>query len=154
MGLGAQPQLGSRNIFHNVKYPHLSSETVFTALKLTQNFYLHYNISVFLESCYFNRKELVPSPWRHTCRTARPSLPFDKIPMKAREQKSQFSNVLSELEKIWKCNLGWSKIPISILIYELETKFWIYGWFGKVTSLLKIRWRIHIGRNDHILNLA
>ena len=110
MGLGAQPQLGSRNIFHNVKYPHLSSETVFTALKLTQNFYLHYNISVFLE---------------------RPSLPFGKIPMKAREQKSQFSNVLSELEKIWKCNLGWSKIPISILIYELETKFWIYGWFGK-----------------------
>ena len=66
MGLGPQPQQehfqnGSMAvpldllasfiyIIHETScnlYPHLCLETVFPALKLTQNFYLHYNINIF-----------------------------------------------------------------------------------------------------------
>ena len=42
MGLGAQPQPDRRN-------RHLYLETVFTAVKLTQNCYLHYNANIFLK---------------------------------------------------------------------------------------------------------
>ena len=38
--------------------------------------------------------------------------------MKAKDKISIFK-LLSELEKFWKCNLGFSKIPISHLFYEL-----------------------------------
>ena len=39
--------------------------------------------------------------------------------MKARGQKSQFSNFSVNCGKIWKCHPGFSKIPISHLFYEL-----------------------------------
>ena len=44
IGLGAQPQPDSRG-------PHLYLETVFAALKLTQNCYFHDNVNIFLENC-------------------------------------------------------------------------------------------------------
>ena len=92
-----------------------------------------------------------------TERTERLPSPFDKN-MKARGlQKSQFLNSLVNWGKTWKCSLGFSKIPISHLLYELgktwqytqrktnisKSKFWIYGWFGKSYILkmgMKIRW--------------
>ena len=37
--------------------------------------------------------------------------------------KISIFKLFSELGKIWKCNLGFSKIPISHLFYELETKW-------------------------------
>ena len=37
--------------------------------------------------------------------------------------KISISKLFSELEKIWKCNLSFSKIPFSHLFYELQTKF-------------------------------
>ena len=39
------------------------------------------------------------------------------------ETKISIFKLFSELGKIWKCNLGFSKIPISDLFCELETKF-------------------------------
>ena len=47
MGLGAQPKPDSRSILHNVKYPHLRLKTVYPALKLAGNCYLHYNVKMF-----------------------------------------------------------------------------------------------------------
>ena len=52
-------------------------ETVFWALKLTQNCYLHYNINS-IENWLFNYK-LAPPVWRTTCRSERPSSTFGKI---------------------------------------------------------------------------
>ena len=37
--------------------------------------------------------------------------------------KISIFKLLSEMGKIWKCNLGFSKIPISHLFYELAPKF-------------------------------
>ena len=37
--------------------------------------------------------------------------------------KISIFKLFSELEKIWKCNLVFSKISISHLFYELKTKF-------------------------------
>ena len=81
--------------------------------------------------------------------------------------------LFSKLGKTWKCSLGFSKIPNFYLFYELgktwkytqpktnisKSKFWIYGWIGKryvliYSSLLKIRWGIHIKKDGHILNLT
>ena len=39
--------------------------------------------------------------------------------------KISIFKLFSELGKIWKCNLGFSKIPVSHLIYELG-KTWKY----------------------------
>ena len=58
--------------------------------------------------------------------------------MKARDKKLNFS----ELGKIWKCNLGFSKVPISHLFYVL---IW--------ASLVKMRWGNHVKKDVHILNL-
>ena len=59
-------------------YPHLCLEAVFPALKLTQNCYLHYNISIF----FLKTGNLIIN-WLllsyATCRTERLSSPFDKI---------------------------------------------------------------------------
>ena len=49
-----------------------------------------------------------------------------------KETKISIFTLFSEFGKIWKCNLGFSKIPITHLFYELETKFWIYGWMEKL----------------------
>ena len=62
-----------------------------------------------------------------------------------KETKILIFKLFSELGEIWKCNLGFSKIPISHLLYELgktwkytqpktnmsKSKCWIYGWVGK-----------------------
>ena len=50
MDLGVQQQPENRWILNNVKCPHLCLETLFSALELTQNCYLHYNINIFLEN--------------------------------------------------------------------------------------------------------
>ena len=87
--------------------------------------------------------------------------------------KISIFNLFSELGKICKCNVGFSKIPISHLFYGLgktwkytqpqtnisNSKCWICGWVGKTyvliyTSLLKIRWGIHIKEDGHISNLT
>ena len=46
MGLGLAVGTAAAGTFCNL-YPHLCLETVFPALKLTQNCYLHYNINIF-----------------------------------------------------------------------------------------------------------
>ena len=61
--------------------------------------------------------------------------------MKVREQKAQFSNFFSELGKIWKCNLGFSKIPIPHLFYELG-KIWKY-----IYTAQDEHFKIQIGKN-------
>ena len=94
------------------------------------------------------------------------------IKYEGKETKISVFKLFSELGKIWKYNLGFSKIIISHLFYELAktskytqsqtniSKFqcWIYGWVGKTyvlisASLLKIRWIIHIKEDHHISNL-
>ena len=94
------------------------------------------------------------------------------IKYEGKETKISVFKCFSELGKIWKYNLGFSKIIISHLFYELAktskytqsqtniSKFqcWIYGWVGKTyvlisASLLKIRWIIHIKEDHHISNL-
>ena len=60
--------------------------------------------------------------------------------------------------------MNWRKFGSAILAdQKSQFPFLFMNWrpnfesmddLGKVTSLLKIRWRIHIGRDDHILNLA
>ena len=65
-------------------------------------------------------------------------------------KKISIFKLFSELGKIWKCNLGFSKFPIFYLFYELgktwkytqpkinilKSKFWIYGWIGKSYVLI------------------
>ena len=66
-------------------------------------------------------------PWCHMSSYWKTTLTI--LPnMKAKGQKSQFSN-FSEFGKIWKYNLGFSKIPVSHLIYELR-KCWKYSYTG------------------------
>ena len=59
MGLGAHPQPDSRSISHDVKYPHLRLETVYPALKLAGNCYLHYNVNIF----FFKTANLIVNNW-------------------------------------------------------------------------------------------
>ena len=81
-------------------YPRLRFETVFLALKLTQNCYLYYNISIF-----FLKTGNVIINWLllsyTTCHTERISSPSDYIyPLEVRGlQKSHFSNCLVNWEK-------------------------------------------------------
>ena len=108
-----------------------------------------------------------------TCyRTEKPSSasPFDQIWRQG--DKNLDFQTFQWLAKIWKCNLGFSKIPIFHLFYKLgktwkytqpqtnisKSQCWIYGWVGKTyvlieALLLKIRWRIHIKEDDGISNL-
>ena len=66
MGLGAGGTATGK--FCNL-YPHLCLETVLPALKLTQNFYLHYN-NIIINWLLLSYA---------TCRTERLFSPFDKI---------------------------------------------------------------------------
>ena len=61
MGLGTGGAATEK--FRNL-YPHLCLETLFPALKLIQNGYLHYNITFLLENWQFNHK-LVPPLLSH-----------------------------------------------------------------------------------------
>ena len=49
--------------------------------------------------------------------------PYHLTKYEGMETKISIFKLFSELGKIWKCNLGFSKIPISHLFCELETKF-------------------------------
>ena len=44
----------------SILYSHLCLETVFLALKLTQDCYIHYNINIFLENWQCNHKLTPP----------------------------------------------------------------------------------------------
>ena len=115
MGLGAQR---SRSILHNAKYPYLCLETVFPALKLTQNFYPHF---------FLKAANLIKNYWLLLSDATHVVLqdhPHHLTKYKDKRTKISILKLFSELfSKIWKCNLGFSKIPISHLFYKLETKF-------------------------------
>ena len=103
-----QPQQNLCNL-----YLYLCFETVFLALKITQNCYLHYNLNFFFLKiddlfiywplCYV------------TCHTGRLSSPLDKI-----WRQWDFKNLYFKTGKNWKCSLGYSKIPIFYLFMNLE----------------------------------
>ena len=85
-----------------------------------------------------------------TCRTEWKTILTIWLNMKARRlQKSQFSNSLVIWERFGKVvYIGYSKIPFFHLVHELgkpwkytqcktsilKSKFWVYGWIGKVIS--------------------
>ena len=92
-------------------YPHLCLETVFPALKLAQNCYLHYNINIF----FLKTANLIIN-WLH---------PHHLTKNEGKGTKISIFKLFGELGKIWKCNSGFSKIPNSHLSYELG-KTWKY----------------------------
>ena len=53
---------------------------------------------------------------------------------KGKGTKISILKLLSQLGKIWKCNLGFSKIPISYILENWRSNFESMDEFGKVTS--------------------
>ena len=128
---------GSHNLrkFCNF-FPHLSLETVFQALKRKQNFYINKYEHFF--SLKIGKLGLL------LCLECYPHN-LTKYPIKG-TSKTSISQLYSELEKIWKCNIDlYSKKPIFHLFHELEkiensrqkSRFWVYGWTGKSFKCLK-----------------
>ena len=101
----------------SILYSHLCLETVFLALKLTQDCYIHYNI-FFLKTGNVIINWLLLSD--ATCRTEKLSSPSDyPSPEGNGSSKIEIFKLVSEMVKIWKCSLGYSKIPIFHLFHEL-----------------------------------
>ena len=125
-------------------YLDLYIETVFTALKLTLNCYLHYNINIFFENWQFIHK-LALSFLRHMLYWKTILTVWQNLKAKGDTSKIPVFKLLSEFEEISKGCLGYPKIAIFHLIYELgktwkytqpklnisKSKFWIYIWIGQ-----------------------
>ena len=85
-------------------YPHLSLQTVFPALKLTQNFIIW--TFLFLENWQFNHK-LGPINCCLYYRLCLKDYPYNRKNKKSRRtQKFHYPNSLVNWEKNWKCSLG------------------------------------------------
>ena len=135
MGLGEQPQPDSRSILHNVKYLHLCLETVFSDLKQRQNC-VPRTFCIIMLTIFLKTANLIINNWVFlsdaTHRNARPSSPFDKYEGKG--TKISIFKLFSELGKIWKCNLGFSKIPVSIYFMNWRPNFESMDELGKFLS--------------------
>ena len=135
-------------------------ETIFPALKLTWNSYLHCNVNIFLKNWQINHKLVPPSPMHMLYWKAIFTI-WQNIKNRGL-QKLQFWNTLANQEK---CSLDYLKIIIFYLFHELrktwkyaqlktnisKSKFWIYGWTGKSS---KQKWENHIKKDGHILNIT
>ena len=117
MGLGVGSVATGK--FYN-SYPRVILETVFPALKLTQNCYLNYK-SFFLQT---GNLIVIWLPLLRTGRTKRLSSPCDKIWRQGefRNPNFQILKLFVELGKTWKCSQNYSKIPIFRLFHELLEK--------------------------------
>ena len=144
MGLGVGSVATGK--FYN-SYPHVILETVFPALKFTQNCYLNYK-SFFLKT---GNLIVIWLPLLRTGRTKRLSSPCDKIWKQGefRNPNFQILKLFVELEKTLKCSQNYSKIPIFRRFHEIleklgsiksarptKSKFWICGWIRKSYVLI------------------
>ena len=88
---------------------HLCLEAAFQALKLAQNCYLHYHISIF----FLKTGNLIINWLLLFYATERICSPFDKI-WRQRDFKNlnSVNRLFSELGKNWKCILGYINIPV------------------------------------------
>ena len=101
-------------------YSHLSLETVFPSIKLTQIYYINMSIFFFLKTgnLIFNCVPTSPTNTPHMKEN-----PYNLTKYKIKETlKTQISQLFKELETIWKYSLGlYLKTQFSIL-YPLNSE--------------------------------
>ena len=104
-------------------YPHLCT-LIYIYFKLTHKIFTYIIILAFFhENCYFNHK-LAPF-WCHMSSYCKTTLSLTTKYEGKGTKILIFKLFISELGKIWKCKLGFSKILIPHLFYELG-KTWKY----------------------------
>ena len=102
LGLGIQPQE------HFAVYTLVMfGNNIYAALKLMQNCYLHYNINIINHEstalwCHMLCWKTILTIWQNMM------------------AKILIFKVFNELRKIWKCNLGFSKIQIFLSLMNQE----------------------------------